>query len=108
MGKEGETPAQFFWHIGVKKVVKVVQIWGSGGRGNLDKIQKNSYFFRETVPKKISGHTQECLYITYMWIIFDGIKNSYFLKMPLWAYPSESSLDGVLFVKIFSANVILI
>ena len=34
--------------FGVKKVVQVVQIEGRGGgavgRGNLDKIQKNSYF----------------------------------------------------------------
>ena len=45
MGRERETPAQIFWHIGIKKkVVQVVQIRG-GGRGNLDKIQKNSYFF---------------------------------------------------------------
>ena len=29
---------------------KVVQI-GTGGEGNLDKIQKNSYFFRETFLK---------------------------------------------------------
>ena len=31
--------------LAFKKVVKVVQIGGRGGRGNLDKIQKNSYFF---------------------------------------------------------------
>ena len=41
MGKEGETPDQFFlahWHS--KKVVQVVQLRerGGGGRGNLDKI----------------------------------------------------------------------
>ena len=52
MGREGETPAQIFWHIGInKKVVKVVQIRGKGGgRGNLDKIQKNSYFFSGDLP----------------------------------------------------------
>ena len=33
-----------------KKVVQVVQIGGRGGGGNLDKIQKNSRFFRETFP----------------------------------------------------------
>ena len=33
-----------------KKVVQVVQIRGRGrGQGNLDKIQKNNYFFLETV-----------------------------------------------------------
>ena len=54
MGREGETPAQIFWHIGIiKKVVLVVQIRGRGrGQGNLDKIQKNSYFFLETVPNR--------------------------------------------------------
>ena len=32
MWREGETPAQIFWHIGVqKKVVQVVQIGGGGG-----------------------------------------------------------------------------
>ena len=25
---------------------------GGGGQGNLDKIQKNSYFFRESVPER--------------------------------------------------------
>ena len=35
--------------LAFKKVVQVVQI-GGGGQGNLDKIQKNSYFFRETFP----------------------------------------------------------
>ena len=53
MGREGETPAQIFWHIGVKKkVIQVVQIRGRGvgGRGNLDKIQKNSYFFSGNLP----------------------------------------------------------
>ena len=48
MGREGETPAQIFWHIGVqKKRYKLSKL--GGGRGNLDKIQKNSYFW-ETVP----------------------------------------------------------
>ena len=51
MGREGETPAQIFWHIGVqKKWYKLSKLGGGGGRGNLDKIQKNSYFFRETFP----------------------------------------------------------
>ena len=50
MGREGGDPCPNFWHIGVKKkVVQVVQIRG-GLRANLDKIQKNSYFFRESVP----------------------------------------------------------
>ena len=40
---------QRFWRS--IKVVQVVQI-GGRGRGNLDKIQKNSYFFLETVPYK--------------------------------------------------------
>ena len=54
MGREGETPAQFFWHIGVqKKLYKFSKLGGGGwgGQGNLDKIQKNSYFFRETFFK---------------------------------------------------------
>ena len=42
--------------LALKKMVQVVQIRGRGGRwgwgrGNLDKIQKNSYFFRETFPE---------------------------------------------------------
>ena len=42
-----------FWHS--KEVVQVFQIRGRrGGRGNLDKIQKNSnFFFRETFPYKV-------------------------------------------------------
>ena len=49
IGREGETPAQFFWHIGVqKKRCKLSKLGGRGGRGNLDKIQKNSYFFQTT------------------------------------------------------------
>ena len=50
MGREGETPAQIFWHIGIKKSGTSCPNW-RGGQGNLDKIQKNSYFFRESVPK---------------------------------------------------------
>ena len=38
----------------IREVVQVVQI-GRGGEGNLDKIQKNSYFFRETFPKVFSA-----------------------------------------------------
>ena len=39
-----------FWRSKkVVQVVQVVQIGGEGG-GNLDKIQGNSNFFRETVP----------------------------------------------------------
>ena len=40
---------QRFWLS--KKVVQVVQIGGRGGcRGNLNKIQKNSYFFSGARP----------------------------------------------------------
>ena len=49
MGREGETPAQIFWHIGVKKKWYKLSKLG-GGRGNLDKIQKNSYFFSGNRP----------------------------------------------------------
>ena len=46
MGREGETPAQIFWHIGIKKKwYKMSNLGGGGGLGNLDNIQKNSYFF---------------------------------------------------------------
>ena len=48
MGREGETPAQIFWHIGVQnKLYKLSKLGGGGGRGrgNLNKIQKNSCFF---------------------------------------------------------------
>ena len=46
-GEGGETHAQIFWHIGVqKKWYKLSKLEGGGGCwGNLDKIQKNSYFF---------------------------------------------------------------
>ena len=52
MGREAETPAQNFWHIGgKKKLYKLSKLGGrGGGRGNMDKIQKNSNFFRETFP----------------------------------------------------------
>ena len=56
MEREGETPAQIFWHIRIQKSGTSCQNLGEGGgggRGNSDKIQKNSYFFRETFPK---GH----------------------------------------------------
>ena len=38
--------------LALKKLVQVVQIGGNGGvgRGNLDKIQKNSYFFSGNLP----------------------------------------------------------
>ena len=51
MGREGETPAQIFWHIGVqKKWYKLSKLGGGGGRGNLDKIQQNSYLFSGNLP----------------------------------------------------------
>ena len=54
-GEGGGDPCPNFlahWHS--KKVVQVVQTRGRGargGRGNFYKIQKNTYFFQETVPK---------------------------------------------------------
>ena len=46
MEGKGENPAQIFWHIGVQKSGTSCPIGGRGGsRGNLDKIQKNNYFF---------------------------------------------------------------
>ena len=53
MGREGETHAQIFWHVGIqKKWFNLSKLGGGGGgQGNLDKIQKNSYFFRESVPE---------------------------------------------------------
>ena len=56
MGGEWETPAQIFWHIGVKKKWYKLSKLG-GGLGNLNKIQKNSYFFRETFPNTEYQHT---------------------------------------------------
>ena len=52
LGREGETPTKFFGTLAFKKeAVQVVQIRGrAGGRGNLDKIQKNSYFFSWNLP----------------------------------------------------------
>ena len=45
---EGGGGCPIFWHIGVqKKWYKLSKLGGGGegGQGNLDKIQKNSYFF---------------------------------------------------------------
>ena len=33
MGREGETPAQIFWHISVKKSGTICPNWGGGGEG---------------------------------------------------------------------------
>ena len=48
--------------LAFKKVVQVVQIGGRGG-GNLDKIQKSSYIFRETFPKSFSRESDLILTI---------------------------------------------
>ena len=51
-GEGGGDPCPIFLaHRRSKKEVQVVQIRGRG-QGNLDKIQKNSYFFLETVPNR--------------------------------------------------------
>ena len=50
-GGGGRPLPKFFGTLAFKKVVHVAQIggWG-GGRGNLDKVQKNSYFFLGNRP----------------------------------------------------------
>ena len=52
MGREGETPAQIFWHIGVKKKwYKLSKLGGGGGGGgNWEKKKKKSYFFSGNCP----------------------------------------------------------
>ena len=53
MGREGDTPAQIFWHIGVQKKwykLSKLGVGVGGGQGNLDKIQNNSYFFSGVRP----------------------------------------------------------
>ena len=72
MGREGETPAQIFWHIGIQKNwYKLSNIGGGGGggRGNLDRIQKNSYFFFGR-PSLICGHM--ILAVSNVIINFEG------------------------------------
>ena len=50
-GEGGGDPCpNFLAHWRSKKVVQVVQIRGRGVRGNLDKIQKKSYFFSGDLP----------------------------------------------------------
>ena len=49
-GGRGRPLPKFFGILAFEKVVQVVQIMEGGGQGNLDKIQKNSFFFRESVP----------------------------------------------------------
>ena len=53
MGREGETPAQIFWHIGVqKKWYKLSKLGGGGGVEVIwTKSKRTATFFRETVPK---------------------------------------------------------
>ena len=50
MGREGETPAQIFWHIGVQKKWYKLSKLGGGGRGNLDKIKKKQILFSGNLP----------------------------------------------------------
>ena len=38
--------------LALKKVVQVVQM-GGGGQGNLDKIQKNSYFLKPSLTHQV-------------------------------------------------------
>ena len=51
MGREGETPAQIFWHIGVqKKWYKLSKLGGGGVNVIWTKSKRTANFFRETVP----------------------------------------------------------
>ena len=44
--ERGGDPCPIFWYIGIKKKwYKLSKLEEGGGRGILDKIQKNSYFF---------------------------------------------------------------
>ena len=55
MGREGETPAQIFWHIGVQNKLYKLSKLGGGGAGGGDEViwtksKRTATFFRETVP----------------------------------------------------------
>ena len=51
MGREGETPAQIFWHIGVqKKWYKLSKLGGRGVDVIWTKSRRTATFFRETFP----------------------------------------------------------
>ena len=53
MGREGETPAQIFWHIGVqKKWYKLSKLRGGGVEVIWTKSKRTATFFRETFPYK--------------------------------------------------------
>ena len=56
-GEGGGDPCpNFLAHWRSKKVVQVVQIRGrGGGRGNLNKMRKNSYFFSGDLPSVIQN-----------------------------------------------------
>ena len=69
MGRRGRPLPKFFGTLGFKKVVQVVQIRG-GGRGNLDKIQKNSYFFSGDRPLASSKKIGAVLKILCLLLVF--------------------------------------
>ena len=87
MGREGEAPAQIFWHIGIqKKWYKLSKLGGGwGGRGNLDKIQKKSYFFRETFPNKRSSALFPPWTASIVNAMIAGQFNESFLPRHRWA-----------------------
>ena len=92
---------QRFWRS--KKVVQVVQIGGrlAGGEGNLDKIQKNSSFFRPLIGAKFYW-TIFCKNILTQFLtekndqtcrlVFDGLPN-FLAYVPDFNYTSNSPGD---------------
>ena len=64
MGREGETPGQIFWHIGIKKKwYKLSKLEGEGGGVIWTKSRRTATFFQDTFPYS------EAMRVGFIWDI---------------------------------------
>ena len=83
MGREGDTPAKNFWHVGVKKKwYKLSKFWGGGVEVIWTKSKRTATFFQTTTT-------------LLFWVIV--FFENFFEKLNFWEYFFEDFFVWVAF-----------
>ena len=82
MGREGETPAQIFWHIGIKKKwYKLSKLGGEGVEVIWTKSKRTATYFRKTFPKSGSQSMVNWFAIAKDVLLFVFLENNALWKI---------------------------